>query len=292
MARDLMNGEPEPLVSVVIPTYNMEEHIAETLNSVIAQTLQNWEAIVVDDASTDKTAEIVQDLCVQDPRIRYIRSAENSNLPAVGRNRGIKEAKGSYVAFLDHDDLWEPKKLERQISAMNSDPLIGMVHSHLWVVRNGNRFWGPLYLPAPKFSVANTTTLAKKNMIQCSSVLIRKSILDEVSGFDESPGLRAVEDYHLWYRVSQKTRIAYVSEIHGTYRLDKSGTSSLENMQQRLKAVDKSLGTQSFESQRSIRKKAVSQLWSLPSALYFVLIEGTKRKRNDRKPRTWVEKAS
>jgi teichuronic acid biosynthesis glycosyltransferase TuaG len=292
MARDLMIGEPEPLISIVIPTYNMEEHIAETLNSVIAQTFQNWEAIVVDDASTDRTAEIVQDLCLQDPRIRYIRLAENSNLPAVGRNRGIKEADGSYVAFLDHDDLWEPKKLERQISAMNSDPSIGMVHSHLWVVRNGNRFWGPLYLPAPKFSIANTTTLAKRNMIQCSSVLIRKSILDEVNGFEESPGLRAVEDYHLWYRVSQKTRITYVSEIHGTYRLDKSGTSSLENMQQRLKAVDESLGIQSFESQRSIRKKVVSQLASLPSAIYFVLIEGTKRKQNDRKPRTWVEKAS
>jgi teichuronic acid biosynthesis glycosyltransferase TuaG len=283
-----MTGEPQPLVSIVIPTYNMEEHIAETLNSVMAQTLESWEAIVVDDASTDGTAEIVQNLSIQDPRIRYVCLEKNSNLPAVGRNRGIKESTGSFVAFLDHDDIWGPQKLERQMSAMNFDPSIGMVHSHLWVVRDGIRAWGLLYLPAPKFSITNANTLAQRNTVQCSSVLIRKSILIEVGGFDESPGLRAIEDYHLWYRVSQKTRIAYVSEVHGTYRLDKTGTSSLEDMQQRLKSVDASLDTQSFANQRSTRNKVVNRLWSLPSAIYFVLVEGATRKRIGFRPRTWV----
>ena len=283
-----MTGEAEPLVSIVIPTYNMEEHIAETLSSVMAQTLQSWEAIVIDDASTDRTAEIVQGLSLQEPRIRYIRLEKNSNLPAVGRNRGIQEAKGSYIAFLDHDDLWGAKKLERQLSAMDSDSSIGMVYSHLWVVRDGNRAWGLPHLRAPKFSIANSNTLAKANMIQCSSVLIRKSVLVEVSGFDEAPGLRAVEDYHLWYRVSQKTRIAFVSEIHGSYRLDRTGTSSLENMHQRLKFIDQSLGIRSFESQRSNRNKVVVKLWSFPSTLYFVLVEGAIRKRYGLKPRTWV----
>jgi glycosyltransferase involved in cell wall biosynthesis len=280
--------ETEPLVSIVIPTYNRAKHIVEALNSVANQTLQSWEAVVVDDGSTDGTAEVVQNLSAVDPRIRYIGLEKNSTLPAVGRNRGIEESTGSFVAFLDSDDLWEPQKLERQMSAMNSDPSIGMVHSHLWVVRNGIRVWGLLYLPAPKFSITNANTLAQRNTVQCSSVLIRKAILIEAGGFDESPGLRAVEDYHLWYRVSQKTRIAYVSEIHGTYRLDKTGTSSLEDMRQRLKSVDASLGTQSFVNRRSTKRKMIDRLWSWPSAIYFVLVEGATRKRKGFRPRHWA----
>ena len=282
-----MRRKLDPLVSVVIPTYNRETLIAEALVSVMTQTLQNWEALVVDDGSNDSTSEIVRNLALRDPRIRYIRMNRNSGLPSVGRNRGIRESRGSYVAFLDSDDLWAPLKLERQVDVLESDLSIGMVHSHLWVMRNGKRAWGLPYLPAPKPSIANAVTMTRRNMIQCSSVLIRKSILIDANGFDESQELRAVEDYHLWFRVSQKTRIAFISEIHGSYRWSKTGTSSLENMQQRLKIVDGLLGTQAFGSQRSNWEKVAGKLLSLPAALYFVVIEGTIRKRKSRKPRIW-----
>jgi len=278
---------PQPLVSVVIPTYNMEQHIAETLLSVQTQTFGSWEAIVVDDCSTDATPRIVNQFVEQDPRIRYFRLTKNSNLPAVPRNFGIQQARGKYVALLDHDDLWSPQKLQRQVQVLEADETLAMVHSHLWVVRNGLSLWGFLYLPSPRKTTATESKLKRRNVIQCSSVLIKKDVIQELGGFDESPGLRAVEDYHLWFRVSQQYQIAFISEVHGRYRLDKSGTSSRENMQSRLLRVDQALGTVSFESQPKLAKKTRDKLLNFPSAFFYLACEGSYRQSVGASPRFW-----
>ena len=232
-----------PLVSVVIPTYNMEHHIAETLISVLSQTLESWEAIVVDDCSTDSTAQIVNDFVEQDSRIRYLRLPENSNLPAVPRNYGIQQAQGKYVALLDHVDLKSPQKLQRQVQVLEEDEDLAMVHSQLWVVRDGRRFLGIFYLRSPRQCIAVESTLKRRNVIWCSAVMVRRVVIQDLGGFDESLELRAVEDYHLWYRMCQQHKIAFISEIHGVYRHEKSSTSSVENMLQRLQKVDQPLGT-------------------------------------------------
>ncbi|NQV71472.1 glycosyltransferase family 2 protein [bacterium] len=265
----------------------MEQHIAETLISVQSQTLDSWEAIVVDDCSTDSTPQIVNEFVEQDPRIRYYRLPENSNLPAVPRNYGIQQAHGKYVALLDHDDAWNPRKLQRQVQVLEADESLAMVHSHLWVRRNGRSFPGLFYLPSPRQSVATESKLKKNNVIQCSSVVIRKAVVQGLGGFDESLKLRAVEDYHLWFRVSQHHRIVFISEIHGEYRLDRAGTSARENMQNRLWEIDQSIGTDSFASQRSRLHKIVEKALSFPSALFYLAIEGRYRQRFDAPPRSW-----
>ena len=103
------------LVSIIMPSYNTGRFIAETINSVLAQTYSNWELIIVDDCSTDNTDEVVATFC--DDRIRYIKNEKNSGA-AVSRNRALREAKGKWIAFLDSDDLWLPEKLEKQIAFM------------------------------------------------------------------------------------------------------------------------------------------------------------------------------
>jgi len=265
----------------------MENHIANTLRSVQCQTFGSWEVIVVDDCSTDATAQIVKEFVEQDPRIRYFRLPKNSNLPAVPRNYGIQQARGKYVALLDHDDLWSPRKLQRQVQVLEDDETIAMVHSHLWVVRNGRRFWGILYLPSPQKSIATAPKLKNRNKIQCSSVVIKRDVIQRLGGFDESLEFRAVEDYHLWYRVSQRHRIAFISEIHGMYRLDKTGTSALEDMRRRLQAVDQALGTVSIASQQKLLHKAIAKLLDFPSALLYIFVEGRYRQWFGASPRSW-----
>ena len=282
-----MTPNSRPLVSVVIPTYNMDQHIAETLNSVQSQTLESWEAIVVDDCSTDLTAQIVNDFVEQDPRIRYFRLPENSNLPAVPRNYGIQQAQGKYVALLDHDDIWSVHKLERQSQVLEADETIAMVHSPFWVMRNGRSFWGLFYLRSPQQSIATESKLKKSNVIQCSSVVIKKDVIQELGGFNESLEFRAVEDYHLWFRVSQHHRIVFISEIHGIYRYDSSGTSARENMKIRAQALDNALGTVSFVSQQSLVHKAIYKALHFPSALFYLVVEGRYRQRFGVPPRSW-----
>ena len=112
--------EPDSeLVSIIMPTYNCGAFIGETIASVQAQTHSHWELLVVDDCSTDDTAEVVAALAENDPRIHYVRLETNSGA-AVARNRAMELAQGRYMAFLDSDDLWHPDKLRRQIDFMTS----------------------------------------------------------------------------------------------------------------------------------------------------------------------------
>lgn len=282
-----MTGEQEPLVSVVIPTYNMEEHIAETLNSVMAQTLQSWEAIVVDDASTDRTAEIVRDLSVRDPRIRYVRLDSNSNLPAVPRNRGIREAKGSYIAFLDHDDLWIKEKLERQVCILEKNPDVALVHSHLWEFTRRSRFRGLIFVPDPVRRRASVEVFDERNVVQCSSAILRSAVLSEIGGFDERPEFRTVEDYELWRRVSHDNRIAYISEVHGSYRHSAFGTSGQVDSLARHNHLDSVLGTRLLDNRPSHVRRVYRKITGYPRAIYFHMLEGRVRIRKGLEPRLW-----
>ena len=103
------------LVSIIMPNYNCEKYVSKTIRSVLAQTYTNWELLFVDDCSTDKSIEIVESF--QDSRIKILKNEKNSGA-AVSRNYALREAKGKWVAFLDSDDLWAPKKLEQQIKYM------------------------------------------------------------------------------------------------------------------------------------------------------------------------------
>ena len=109
----------DELVSIIMPSYNTGKYIVSSIKSVLAQTYQNWELLIVDDCSTDNTDDLVKQL-LQDSRIHYLKNEKNSGA-AVSRNRALKEARGRWIAFLDSDDLWMPQKLERQIDYMRKN---------------------------------------------------------------------------------------------------------------------------------------------------------------------------
>lgn len=108
------------LVSIIMPTYNCAKFIEESIESVLSQTYKNWELIIVDDCSNDNTEDIVKRYCETDDRIKYLKLDVNSGA-AIARNKGIEQARGKYIAFLDSDDLWMDGKLEKQISFMEEN---------------------------------------------------------------------------------------------------------------------------------------------------------------------------
>jgi len=110
----------EPFVSVIIPTYNCQLFIETAVRSVMEQTYRDWELLVIDDGSTDATCEIIRRLAEEDARIRFLRNPANIGVAGT-RNRGLDEIRGEYVAFLDGDDVWHPKKLEKQLQAMRAE---------------------------------------------------------------------------------------------------------------------------------------------------------------------------
>ena len=107
------------LVSIIMPSYNTANYIGESINSVINQSYKNWELIIVDDCSTDNTDEVIKDF-LKDSRIKYLKNKENSGA-AISRNKALRMAKGEWIAFLDSDDLWNHKKLEKQIKFMEQN---------------------------------------------------------------------------------------------------------------------------------------------------------------------------
>ncbi len=132
-----------PKVSVILPTYNRAHLIKRAIQSVLDQTYQNFEIIVVDDGSTDNTEEQVRSF--NNPKIRYIRYNENKGA-AFARNAGIKASRGDYIAFQDSDDEWFPHKLQRQMEAFkNASPEVGVVYTGSWRIKDNERIYLPLF---------------------------------------------------------------------------------------------------------------------------------------------------
>lgn len=123
------------LVSIIMPTYNCARFIRESIDSVLAQTYTNWELIIVDDSSTDNTAEMIANF--NDPRIHYLRNEQNEGA-ALTRNKALRAVKGRYIAFLDSDDLWHPDKLERQIAFMEQNGYAFTYHEYTEIDESSN----------------------------------------------------------------------------------------------------------------------------------------------------------
>jgi glycosyltransferase involved in cell wall biosynthesis len=200
------------MVSVVIPAYNVERWLGGTMQSVLSQTYQDLEIIVVDDGSTDRTAQVVE--AIKDERVSCIRQ-ENRGLSGA-RNTGILAARGRYVALLDADDLFKPEKLERQVAVLDQCPSVGLVTcgfelideagSHLGEERN--------WLSHPRIDL---NLLLFWNPLLPSTLLIRRQWFDRVGLFDET--LRRYEDWDLPIRLaSAGCRMEYVEEILLSYR--------------------------------------------------------------------------
>ena len=193
-------------VSVVIPLYNAVEIIAETIQSVLAQTFTDREVLVIDDGSTDGSAEVVKSF---GDRIRYY-AFENGGV-AKARNRGIALARGRYIALMDHDDLWDATKLEKQVSILDIRPEVGMVITDVeHLARDGNSTGevGESSNNSDKFYAL----FVKGYVPTPSAAMIRKSIFEVVGQFDESFGSAGMDDHEMWPRIAAVTEIANISE--------------------------------------------------------------------------------
>ncbi|MCI5120563.1 MAG: glycosyltransferase [Candidatus Electrothrix sp. AUS4] len=215
----------KPTVSVVITCYNYGEYLAGCLESVLSQTYTDYEIIIIDDGSTDNTSDVVKPYCNQYSLIQYIKQ-ENAG-QANAKNQGIKKARGQFIAFLDADDLWHPKKLEKQM-VLFADDNVGVVYSRQrFVDEDGKPIQqkkGRVQQTLLPKSGKITTALFIDNFVPFSSSVVRSECFKEFEGFDESIAMGI--DWDLWLRISTRYHFDYVDEPLLLYRIGHSGQMS------------------------------------------------------------------
>ena len=200
-----------PKVSVVIPAYNTVHFLPQTVKSVLQQTFQDFEIIVVNDGSTDGTELWLSQL--EQPQLTYI-TQNNQGLPAT-RNTGIAAAQGAYIAFLDADDLWEPTKLEQQVACLDARPEVGLVHTAIRYIDEQN------YEINRIFGVEGDGNVWQKvvvhNPVRCGSTpMVRRDCFATVGVFD--PTLTFSEDWDMWIRIAAHYPFATINEPLVSYR--------------------------------------------------------------------------
>ena len=192
-----------PLVSIIMPSFNAERYVAESIRSVVRQTFTNWELVVVDDGSTDRTAEVVRRLADADARIRYVRRENGGQ--AAARNTGIHLVSAPVVAFIDADDLWLPEKLARQLAVME-ETAADVVYCDGYVFYDDGtpeRTDGFAVVPGSTDGATMFPLLFEYNRIATLSVVARRDALERVGLFDEDRRLQNCEDYDLWLRLAR-----------------------------------------------------------------------------------------
>lgn len=187
------------LVSVITPCYNSSRFVRFSISSVINQTYQNWELIIVDDNSTDDSVEIINELCKNDGRIKLIKLPRNSGSASIPRNIALDEAKGRYIAFLDSDDLWHPTKLEEQLKLFCSED-VALVYSNYFKI-NENSVNEDRVVIAPQW--VNYEKLFYGNVIACLTAIYDASKTGKV--YFENVGH---EDFVVWLKILKQGYIA------------------------------------------------------------------------------------
>lgn len=210
--------EHQPFVSVIMPCYNMERFIADTIQSVINQTYADWELLVVDDASSDKTVEVVQSFCEKDPRICLEVKSEHSGI-ANTRNRCLQMAKGRFLAFLDSDDLWHPDKLEQQLNFMTEHHIGFSYTSYDCVNESGH----PLNKTIKTAGNLDYKAYLRNTIIGCSTVMIDT----EKVGLVIVPDFRTSEDAATWLDILKKGFKAFaIDQPLTSYKIRQKSASS------------------------------------------------------------------
>ena len=219
MESKILNTKFLPLVSIVIPSYNHAKFIGKALKSVIEQTFTNWEAIIVDNHSTDDTEKILSKF--NDNRIKYLK-INNNGIIAKSRNFGIKEAKGEWIAFLDSDDWWTKDKLEICFKDINEN--VDFIYHNLEIIDgksklffNRKKFKGR-QLNKPILKNLLLGVIKEGNAIGNSSAIVRKHLMVKIGGISENKNLVASEDYNTWLKIAQITdKFKYINKSLGFY---------------------------------------------------------------------------
>jgi teichuronic acid biosynthesis glycosyltransferase TuaG len=199
------------LVSIITPSYNSKKFIKETINSVLFQTYQHWEMIIVDDKSKDDSVKFIKEIIKDEKRIKLI-SLENNVGAAEARNKALEIAKGEYIAFLDSDDIWLPQKLEKQLNFMKKNNYAFTFTSYIPFSEDGKEEYNLIQVPKE----LNYTSYCKNTIIGCLSVLINK---EQVGEF-KMPNIKSSHDMALWLLILKKGFKAYgLNEPLAKYRL-------------------------------------------------------------------------
>lgn len=208
------------LVSIIMPSYNTAPYIAETIGSVLKQTYQNWELIIVDDCSSDNTDQIVKPF-FSDTRIKYIKNEKNSGA-AVSRNKALREAKGKWIAFLDSDDLWMSEKLEKQISFMEKNDYHFSYTKYAEVDAEGNR---------NGITVTGPRRITKTGFFNycwpgCLTVMYDRDVV----GLIQIADIKKNNDYAMWLKVCRKADCYLLNEELALYRRGRVGSISTHSI--------------------------------------------------------------
>lgn len=215
----------KPLVSVIMPTYNCGQYIEQSIESVVSQTVSDWEIQIVDDCSTDDTEQIIQPYLMQYPAIHYYRLPTNGG-PAVARTEAMKRASGKYIAFLDSDDIWYPTKLEKQIAFMEQTGAKFSCTAYGQMDTDGNDLHTIMIPP---------TKTGYKKCIRLSNPIGNLTVMynQEHLGKFEVPAIKKRNDFALWLQILKKTDYCYgMEDVLGTYRLGRAGSVSHNKLAQ------------------------------------------------------------
>ena len=207
------------MVSIVMPAYHAGGTIRESVESVLAQTVQDWELIVIDDGSDDDTAAILEELSASDKRIRFLKNEQNRGA-SYTRNRAIALAEGEWIAFLDSDDRWHPQKLQKQLALAEQHPDLVVSYTASAFIDEDGKPYGYVMAAEERLTYP---MLLRSNLMSCSSVLIRASVMKGI----RMPSDRMHEDYFVWLTVLREYGVAYgIDEPLLIYRLSKHSKSA------------------------------------------------------------------
>ena len=256
-----------PAVSIVVPVYNAERYVADTLESLLDQTCSDFEVIIVNDGSTDSSMKICRRF--EDPRIRYVEQ-ENRGL-SEARNVGIERARGRYLGFIDADDTWQPEKVARHVKHMDSDPDLGLSYSFSSLMDEGGKQLGTLQMEGTVHTRFEDQYV--KNVIgNGSNAILRSEVFTGRDGdrasfppvnlFDRD--LRRAEDLEMWARIASTTqwKISCLPEALVNYRINTSGLSANTDLQRKyhLLALSKIAAYAPFQAEVH-RNRAVAHLY-------------------------------
>lgn len=255
-----------PLFSVIIPTYNSEKFIRDSIESVLKQSLTDFELIIVDDGSKDTTQEILKEYAKKDPRIQVI-TTPNSGGPATPTNIGITKAKGTYIAFLDHDDSWKEHKLETLLKEYTEDDSVGFILSNVEVHLDQSGSKDPSKAKIRNRKLSHGKLLAGKYFNTFSMISIRQNILNRIGSLDTD--LLIFADYDIIARmVSYNIPHVFLAEPLVTYRIHAHNTSSLENSAKR-RAEDLERITAKYAKTFRANKSSLSSVHHAIGRLYL-----------------------
>ena len=211
-----------PLISIIMPTFNHDNYLSRSINSVLEQEFQNWELIIIDNYSIDCTQQIINSY--MDLRIKYFKF-NNNGIIAKSRNFGINKSNGDWIAFLDSDDWWNKNKLYECVNLIDRD--VDFIYHKLIIFKKKKNIYSKCVYSRALNKKTTIDLIENGNPIPASSVILRKNLFIDVGCFSENKDLVGIEDYHAWIKLSLKTnKFLYINSKLGYYTIHENNISN------------------------------------------------------------------